>query len=145
LARFFVCCHLTTTIFTFLGIFTQSELKEIFKDICADVNLLKNIFISMDLCAEVDPVTWKLRQLTSVTSVMGRVTGRIPIESGDNSLLVLEIGGRAIDTQSGLLVGASFVSVPAVRFKEISGNVAEFESALTPWISQALRNFVESN
>lgn len=95
--------------------------------------------------AEVDPVTWKLRKLTSVTSVMGRVTGRIPIESGDDSLLVLEIGGRAIDTQSGLLVGASFVSVPAVKFKDKAGTVGEFESALTPWISQALRNFVESN
>jgi hypothetical protein len=42
-----------------LGIFSQSELKEIFKDICADINLLKNIFISMDLCAEVDPVRIK--------------------------------------------------------------------------------------
>lgn len=95
--------------------------------------------------AEVDPVTWKLRKLTSVTSVMGRITGRIPIESGDDSLLVLEIGGRAIDTQSGLLVGASFVSVPAVKFKDKADSVAEFESALTPWISQALKNFHESN
>lgn len=95
--------------------------------------------------AELDPVTWKLRKLTSVTSVMGRITGRIPIESGDNSLLALEIGGRAIDTQSGLFVGASFITVPAVKFKDKANSVAEFESALTPWINQALKNFQESN
>ena len=38
-----------------LGIYTQPDLKEIFKDICLDMNLLKNIFISMDLCAEIYP------------------------------------------------------------------------------------------
>ena len=94
--------------------------------------------------AEVDPITWKLRRLTTVTYVMGRVKGKVSSLEGDDSLLVLEIGGRAIDTQSGLLVGASFISVPAVMFKDQSNSISEFQNALKPWINQALINFVES-
>lgn len=42
------------------GIYKLSELREMFADVCTDVNLLKDIFISYKLCAELEDVDYYL-------------------------------------------------------------------------------------
>jgi len=92
--------------------------------------------------AEIEPKTWRLRKIIPVSDALAIAKGSKAKE--DDSAIVLEIGTKAIDAQSGLLVGASFVSVPAEAFIDKSGNHNAFQDALKPWISLSLDNFVES-
>lgn len=95
--------------------------------------------------AEVEPQTWKLRKIIPVSDALAMAKGEMAKDAGDDSALVFEIGSKAIDTQSGLLVGASFVSVPAEMFVGKAGNETDFQNALKPWISLSLDHFTESH
>jgi hypothetical protein len=37
-----------------IGIYTMSQIRDLFQDVCVDVDLLRQIFVSMDLCAQVE-------------------------------------------------------------------------------------------
>jgi hypothetical protein len=94
--------------------------------------------------ALVNPNTWSLRRLIPAPTAIAMASGEITRIPGDDSLIVLEIGGKALDTNSGLLVGASFVSVPASKFVGKVSTAKDFESALTPWIKLSIANLANN-
>lgn len=91
--------------------------------------------------AFMDAKSGKLQNIVPVSTAITYAASESIAVARDKKA-VLFVGGKAIDTQSGLLVVGSFVAVPANNFVNKTDTAADFESALAPWLKLSLENFI---